>query len=87
MGERRLLAVKKLGQGKFQIVRPSLSILAEPPVALVDGVVDKKGTRAVAQAYLEYLYSPEGQDDHRAPLLPPAPRLGRQDATRGSFRR
>ena len=56
-----LLAVEKLGPGKFQIVRPSLSILAEPPVALVDGVVDKKGTRAVAQAYLEYLYTPEGQ--------------------------
>jgi sulfate/thiosulfate-binding protein len=55
------LAVEKLGPGKFQIVRPSLSILAEPPVALVDGVVDKKGTRAVAQAYLEHLYTPEGQ--------------------------
>ena len=55
------LAVEKLGPGKFQIVRPSLSILAEPPVALVDSVVDKKGTRAVAQAYLEHLYSPEGQ--------------------------
>lgn len=56
-----LLAVNKLGPGKFQIVRPSLSILAEPPVSLVDGVVDKKGTRRVAQAYLEYLYSPAGQ--------------------------
>ena len=55
------LAVEKLGPGKFQIVRPSLSILAEPPVALVDSVVDKKGTRAVAQAYLEHLYTPEGQ--------------------------
>ena len=41
---------------------PSLSILAEPPVAVVDKVVDKKGTRAVAQAYLEYLYTPEGQE-------------------------
>ena len=41
---------------------PSLSILAEPPVAMVDKVVDKKGTRAVAQAYLEYLYTPEGQE-------------------------
>ena len=57
----RFLAVEKLGPGKFQIVRPSLSILAEPPVALVDSVVDKKGTRAVAQAYLEHLYTPEGQ--------------------------
>jgi len=48
--------------GKFEIVTPSLSILAEPPVAVVDKVVDKKGTRAVAQAYLEYLYSAEGQE-------------------------
>lgn len=57
-----LLALKELGPDKFDIVAPSLSILAEPPVAIVDKVVDKKGTRAVAQAYLEYLYSPEGQD-------------------------
>ncbi len=56
-----MLAVGKLGPGRFQIVRPSLSILAEPPVSLVDGVVDKKGTRRVAQAYLNYLYSPQGQ--------------------------
>ncbi|MBV9699392.1 MAG: sulfate ABC transporter substrate-binding protein [Candidatus Eremiobacteraeota bacterium] len=57
-----LLAVNKIGPGRFEIVRPSLSILAEPPVALVDGVVDKKGTRRVAQAYLNYLYSPAGQE-------------------------
>jgi sulfate transport system substrate-binding protein len=57
-----LLAVKELGPDKFDIVAPSLSILAEPPVAVVDKVVDRRGTRAVAQAYLEYLYSPEGQD-------------------------
>lgn len=57
-----LLALKELGPDKFDIVAPSLSILAEPPVAVVDKVVDKKGTRAVATAYLEYLYSPEGQD-------------------------
>ncbi|PXW93407.1 sulfate transport system substrate-binding protein [Sphaerotilus hippei] len=57
-----LLAIKELGPDKFDIVAPSLSILAEPPVALVDKVVDKRGTRAVAQAYLDYLYSPEGQD-------------------------
>ena len=57
-----LLALKELGPDKFDVVAPSLSILAEPPVAVVDKVVDKKGTRAVAQAYLEYLYSPEGQD-------------------------
>jgi sulfate/thiosulfate transport system substrate-binding protein len=56
------LALKELGPDKFEIVIPSLSILAEPPVTVVDKVVDKRGTRAVAQAYLEYLYSPEGQD-------------------------
>jgi len=48
--------------GKLEIVVPSLSILAEPPVAVVDKVVDRKGTRAVAEAYLQYLYSPEGQE-------------------------
>jgi sulfate transport system substrate-binding protein len=56
------LAIKELGPSKFEIVVPSLSILAEPPVTLVDKVVDKRGTRKVAQAYLEYLYSEEGQD-------------------------
>ena len=55
------LALKEFGPEKFQIVNPSTSILAEPPVTIVDKVVDKHGTRAVAQAYLEYLYSPEGQ--------------------------
>lgn len=48
--------------GKLGIVVPSVSILAEPPVAVVDKVVDKKGTRAIAEAYLQYLYSPEGQE-------------------------
>jgi sulfate/thiosulfate transport system substrate-binding protein len=57
-----LLALKELGPDKFDVVAPSVSILAEPPVAVVDKVVDRKGTRAVATAYLEYLYSPEGQD-------------------------
>jgi sulfate transport system substrate-binding protein len=57
-----LLANHELGPDKFEIVYPSISILAEPPVAVVDSVVDKKGTRAVAQAYLEYLYTPDGQD-------------------------
>ncbi|HOB92445.1 MAG TPA: sulfate ABC transporter substrate-binding protein [Aquabacterium sp.] len=57
-----LLALKELGPDKFDIVAPSLSILAEPPVTLVDKVADKRGTRAVAQAYLDYLYSPEGQN-------------------------
>ncbi len=56
------LAVKEQGPEKFDIVTPSLSILAEPPVSVVDKVVDKKGTRKVAQAYLDYLYSPEGQE-------------------------
>jgi sulfate transport system substrate-binding protein len=56
------LAVKELGPDKFEIVTPSLSILAEPPVSVVDKVVDKKGSRKVATAYLEYLYSAEGQD-------------------------
>src|SRR5262252_3749429 len=57
-----LLGAKELGQDKFEIVVPSMSILCEPTVAVVDKVVDKKGTRAAAQAYLEYLYSPEGQE-------------------------
>jgi sulfate/thiosulfate-binding protein len=56
------LAVKELGPTKFEIVVPSLSILAEPPVTVVDKNVDRRGTRAVAQAYLEYLYTPEGQE-------------------------
>ncbi|MFM1806700.1 MAG: sulfate transporter substrate-binding protein [Pseudomonadota bacterium] len=56
------LAVKELGPEKYEIVTPSLSILAEPPVTVVDKNVDKKGTRKVATAYLEYLYSAEGQD-------------------------
>jgi sulfate transport system substrate-binding protein len=57
-----LLALRELGPDKFEIVAPSISILAEPPVAVVDKNVDKKGTRKVAQAYMEYLYSDEGQD-------------------------
>ena len=56
------LALKEFGADKFDIVYPPVSILAEPPVAVVDKVVAKKGNAAVAQAYLEYLYSPEGQD-------------------------
>jgi sulfate transport system substrate-binding protein len=57
-----VLAIKELGPGKFDIVVPSVSILAEPPVALVDKNVDKKGTRKVAQAYLDYLYTPAAQE-------------------------
>jgi len=56
------LAVKELGPDKFEIVTPSVSILAEPPVAVVDKVVDKRGTRKVATAYLEFLYTKEGQE-------------------------
>jgi sulfate/thiosulfate-binding protein len=57
-----LLTVNKLSPGQFEIVYPSQSILAEPPVAVVDAVVDQHGTRDVATAYLKYLYSPEGQE-------------------------
>ena len=56
------LIQQELGPEKFTVVYPSLSILAEPPVAVVDKVVDQHGTRAVAQAYLEYLYSEAGQE-------------------------
>lgn len=56
------LALKELGPDKFEIIVPSLSILAEPPVTIIDKNVDKRKTRAVAQAYLEYLYSEEGQN-------------------------
>nr|WP_318503557.1 sulfate ABC transporter substrate-binding protein [Bacillus sp. T3] len=56
------LTLNELGKDKFEIVNPSLSILAEPPVAVVDKVVDKKGTREVAEAYLEYLYTDKGQE-------------------------
>ncbi|APV52438.1 sulfate transporter subunit [Betaproteobacteria bacterium GR16-43] len=56
------LSIKELGPDKFQVVVPPLSILAEPPVAVVDKVVDKRGTRKVAEAYLQYLYTEEGQE-------------------------
>jgi sulfate/thiosulfate transport system substrate-binding protein len=69
-----LLAIDELGKDKFEIVVPSISILAEPPVAVVDKVVDKKGTRAAADAFLKFLYSPEGQTiaakDHYRPRDP-----------------
>ena len=57
-----LLAANEMGADAFDIVRPSVSVLAEPPVALMDSIVDRKGTRAVAEAYLDFLYAPEGQD-------------------------
>jgi sulfate/thiosulfate transport system substrate-binding protein len=56
------LAVKEFGNDKFEIVAPSVSILAEPPVAVVDSVADKKGTRGAAEAYLKYWYTKEGQE-------------------------
>jgi sulfate/thiosulfate-binding protein len=56
------LAQREFGKDKFEIVAPPLSILAEPPVAIVDKVADKKGTRAVAEAYLKYWYTREGQE-------------------------
>ena len=70
------LALKELGPDKFEVVVPSLSILAEPTVTIVDKVVDKHKTRAVAQAYLDYLYSEEGQNiagkHYYRPTLPSA---------------
>ncbi len=56
------LAIEELGPDAFDIVVPSVSILAEPPVAIVDQVVDRRGTRGVAEAYLNYLYSDVGQN-------------------------
>lgn len=56
------LALKELGGDELQIVSPSISILAEPSVAVVDRVVDKKGTREVAESYLQYLYTEVGQE-------------------------
>lgn len=55
------LSIEQLGEGEFEIIVPSLSILAEPPVTVVDKNVDRKGTREVAEAYLEYLYSDDAQ--------------------------
>jgi sulfate/thiosulfate-binding protein len=57
-----LLALRELGPDKFEIVVPAVSILAEPPVAVVDTVVDRRGTRQLAEAYLQYLYTPTGQE-------------------------
>jgi sulfate/thiosulfate-binding protein len=67
------LSLKQLGPEKVEVVVPSLSILAEPPVAVVDAVVDRRGTRAAAQAYLEFLYTPQAQEiaarNHYRPSL------------------
>jgi sulfate/thiosulfate-binding protein len=56
------LSIKELGKGEFELVAPSQSILAEPPVAVVDKVAERRGTRIVAEEYLKYLYTPEGQE-------------------------
>ncbi|MEA2730976.1 MAG: sulfate/thiosulfate transport system substrate-binding protein [Acetobacteraceae bacterium] len=56
------LVRKEFGDADFETVLPSVSVLAEPPVAVVDSIVDKRGTRKVAEAYLQYLYAPEGQE-------------------------
>jgi sulfate transport system substrate-binding protein len=80
------LAVEQLGKGQFEIVVPRLSILAEPPVAVVDAVVDRHGTRAVAEAYLRFLYSEEGQElAARNHYRPRDPRVAARHA--GSFPR
>jgi sulfate transport system substrate-binding protein len=60
--ENEAFLIQKEKPGEFEIVAPSISILAEPPVTVIDKVVDKRGTREVATAYLEYLYSEVGQD-------------------------
>lgn len=69
-----LVAANEVSRGELEVITPSLSILAEPPVALVDKVVDRRGTRALAQAYLEFLYTPEGQalagENYLRPTLP-----------------
>ena len=79
------LAVKQFGADKFEIVYPSASILAEPPVALVDKMVDRHGTRAIAKAYLEFLYSAEGQEIIAQEFLPSARRC-RRPSMRASSR-
>src|SRR6185503_18513380 len=56
-----LLSMNQLGKDKFEMIVPSISILAEPPVAVVDKIVDFRKTRAAAEAYVQYLYSDEGQ--------------------------
>src|SRR5215217_8357650 len=69
-----LVAANEVAKGDLEIVVPSLSVLAEPPIALVDKVVDRRGTRALAQAYLDFLYTPEGQtiaaEHYLRPILP-----------------
>ncbi len=70
MGKWSITIAKELGKDKFEIVTPPISILAEPPVAVVDKVVDKKGTRKVAEGYLEYLYSERARNCSEKLLSP-----------------
>ena len=79
------LLVKELGKDKFEIVDPSVSILAEPPVAVVDKNVDKHGTRAVAEAYLKFLYTDAGQEHGGQAPLPAALGRHRRPSTPASF--
>ena len=73
------LSVKEFGADKFEIVTPSISIVAEPPVAVVQ-VADKRGTRAVAEAYLNFLYSKDGQEYRSHEFLSPVSEGGRGEA-------
>ena len=57
-----MLATQDIAKGQFEIIVPSLSILAEPPVSVVDHVVDKRGTRKIAEGYLKFLYTTQGQE-------------------------
>ncbi len=77
------LAIEELGPDDLEIVVPSLSILAEPPVAVVDKNVDKHGTRAVAEAYLQYLYSKEGQEIVAKHHYRPRDPAGRDEVRQG----
>jgi sulfate/thiosulfate-binding protein len=77
------LALREFGADKFEMIVPSLSILAEPPVAVVDSVVDRKGTRKVAEAYVQFLYTRDGQEEAAKNFYRPRhPELARQYAGR-----
>ena len=80
------LALDEAPRAKLEIVVPSLSILAEPPVAVVDEVVDRKGTRAVAEAYLQYLYRPKGRRSPPERTIARATRRWRRSTRRRSRR-
>src|SRR5215203_1526841 len=78
-----LVAVNEVAKGELEVIAPSLSILAEPPVAIVDKVVDRRGTRALAQAYLDFLYTTEGQKLAAENYLrPTSPEVAAQYANR-----